>query len=143
MTQKDSLKYFLYADDDSDDRETMIETIASLDPDLEVKGVVNGLAVLQFLNSLQPDAILPCFILLDVNMPQMDGFETLRFLKSSNHFRKIPVIMFSTSQSVSDRTLAETLGAELFITKPFSSKKILEITQEFANFCHEAPVERK
>ena len=136
-------KYFLYADDDHDDRQTVTEMIAQIDPDLKIVGVDNGIGVLNFLNSLKQKDVFPCFILLDINMPLMDGFKTLEFLKSKKSLRSIPVILFTTSSHKRDIELANRLGAEDLITKPFSHQGIEEITRRFANFCHDLPIRRK
>ena len=143
MKQTVPPKYFLYADDDHDDRQIVTEMIAQIDPDLKIVGVENGTGVLNFLHSLKQRDVFPCFILLDINMPLMDGFKTLEILKSKNSLRSIPVILFTTSSHTRDKELAKRLGAEDLITKPFSHQGIEEITRRFANFCHELPVRRK
>lgn len=136
-------KYFIYADDDHDDRETIADMITTIDPALKVVSVDNGRGVLNYLQSLEERDVLPCFILLDINMPGMDGFKTLETLKSNDSFKKIPIILFTTSSQHRDIQLAKHLGAEKLITKPFSLQGINEITQQFANFCHELPIRRK
>lgn len=61
----------------------------------------------------------PSVILLDIDMPGMDGFEVLRALKDSDETLHIPVIMLSSSHSAQDKVTAFDLGAVDFITKPF------------------------
>ena len=142
MKQTAGSKYFIYADDDEDDRNTMIEMIAAIDQDLQVIGVSNGLAVLNCLKQLEPSEVLPCFILLDINMPVLNGFETLELLKLSD-FKEIPVILYSTSHDTREEQSAISMGAENLISKPFSLKGIEEITSQFAGFCHDLPTRRK
>jgi CheY-like chemotaxis protein len=136
-------KYFLYADDDFDDRQTIAEMISKIDHNLKIVVVENGIGVLNYLKSLEQEDVFPCFILLDINMPLMDGFKTLELLKSNHSFKNIPVILFTTSSHSRDIELARRLGAENLITKPFSHDGIEEITRRFASFCHELPVRRK
>ena len=142
MKAKVPTKYFIHADDDSDDRQTVADMIAKIDPVLTVIGVENGIEVLNYLKSLDQEDALPCFILLDINMPAMNGFQTLESLKSKDSFKSIPVILFTTSSHTRDIQLAKRLGAENLITKPFSLQGIGEITKQFADFCHDLPVRR-
>jgi CheY-like chemotaxis protein len=143
MKQSEREKYFIYADDDSDDRHAIIEMISDIDPTLEVVPAQNGIELIKHLQTLEKNDILPCFILLDLNMPVMNGFKTLEFLKSKNSFNSIPVIVFTTSNNPKDASLVQSLGAERFITKPFSFEEIKQITRQFADFCHTVPVRRK
>jgi CheY-like chemotaxis protein len=136
-------KYLLYADDDYDDRQNLTDMIATIDQDLKIVCVENGVQVINYLSSLEEKDVLPCFILLDINMPVMDGFKTLEILKSKSFLRGIPVILFTTSSHGRDKELAKRLGAERLITKPFSQQGIEDITRQFANFCHELPVRTK
>jgi CheY-like chemotaxis protein len=61
---------------------------------------------------------LPHLILLDLNMPRKGGFEALEEIKSSETLRKIPVVIFSTSNAQKDIEKAYDLGASCFISKP-------------------------
>ncbi|MHB8528640.1 MAG: response regulator [Caulobacteraceae bacterium] len=59
-------------------------------------------------------------ILLDINMPRQDGFETLRKIKANKQFKDLPVIMFSASDDETDMAKSMTLGANGYIVKPFT-----------------------
>ena len=69
---------------------------------------------------------LPDLILLDINMPGMDGWETLRILKVDEMTRSIPVAMFSIKLELRDKVQGLKQGALDYITKPFSYDGILE-----------------
>src|SRR5581483_8329567 len=60
----------------------------------------------------------PCFILLDLNMPKMDGRKALLFVKSDPELKNIPVVVLSTSSAEEDIMRSYNLGANSFITKP-------------------------
>lgn len=143
MKENVPAKYLIYADDDHDDQQTVADMIARIDPALTVVAVDNGIGVLSYLDLLEERDVLPCLILLDINMPAMDGFKTLEKLKSKISFRNIPVILFTTSSHPRDIQLAKKLGAENLITKPFSLQGLRDITREFAEFCHQVPTNRK
>jgi CheY-like chemotaxis protein len=89
---------------------------------------------MQYLGRLRPGDKLPSCIVLDMNMPAWDGMRTLRALKEDNHYKNIPVFLFSTSNSPRDAELAHNLGAEAFITKPFGQKELMSVCEEFAEF---------
>ncbi|MBC7722024.1 MAG: response regulator [Pedobacter sp.] len=64
------------------------------------------------------DALLPDLILLDINLPKKNGHEVLRFIKSIDHLKHIPVIMLTTSSSEKDIEMAYNNLANCYITKP-------------------------
>src|SRR5437867_9238529 len=68
----------------------------------------------------------PDLLLLDVNMPRMDGWEVLRLLKADDATSRLPVVMFSVKMEVRDKVHALQEGAYDYITKPFSYDELLE-----------------
>jgi DNA-binding response OmpR family regulator len=73
-----------------------------------------------------PDAPRPQLLLLDLNLPKVDGFEVLRRLRASEKFSAVPVIMISSSDSPGDRSKAAELGAGYF-RKPPSYDEFLKL----------------
>jgi CheY-like chemotaxis protein len=61
---------------------------------------------------------VPGILLLDINMPKMDGLETLKAIRESHEFRHLPVIMLTTSQAEEDRVKSYAFGANAYIVKP-------------------------
>ena len=106
----------LYADDDTDDRAWVAEACKILNCSLNISFVENGRQVLNYLKS-QLNA-LPSLIVLDLNMPEMDGRQTLKYLKSNPFYKEIPVAIVSTSANKIDKDACKRLGASLYITKP-------------------------
>ena len=127
-------RYFLYAEDDVDDQELLTEMVASLDMDVALVICDQGLALMQYLEGLKRGDLLPCCIVLDINMPIWDGLRTLQELKKHAHFKQLPVLMYSTSNSSRDQERAKILGAEGFITKPASYEEMKAIITRFAPF---------
>ncbi len=76
----------------------------------------------------------PDLILLDINMPGMDGFELLRTLKADPELRKIPVIMLTTSSSSDDVRRSYECGAASFITKPGDFKSFSALMEGFSRY---------
>jgi CheY-like chemotaxis protein len=73
---------------------------------------------------------LPAVIILDLNMPQMDGFEFLRRVKAEKRFAAIPVVVLTTSQFERDLTQSYALGASNCLTKPADFEQLVKIAVE-------------
>ena len=103
----------LIAEDERDIRDLIVFTLTY--GKHEVVAVSNGEEVLECTRREQPDLIL-----LDVRMPRMTGYEACRRLKADPTLRHIPVIFLSAKGQEADKEKALTLGADEFMTKPFS-----------------------
>jgi len=68
----------------------------------------------------------PCLMVLDIMMPEMDGFEVLEKIKSKDELQNIKVIIFSAKNKPEDIEKGKQAGAIDYITKPFSTKKLIE-----------------
>jgi CheY-like chemotaxis protein len=119
---------FLLVDDDSDDTELFTEAVEAADSSVLFYSASDGK---EALDKLSAKAILaPDLIFLDINMPEMNGWQFLRKLKGDDDLKDIPVIMYSTSSQATDFKNASANGALCFFTKPNSFlhlKKILEV----------------
>lgn len=113
---------FVLVDDDADDAAIFYEALNQIGSDIKFHTAENGLRLFELLLEYTPDVIF-----LDINMPKMGGWETLRRLKGSSEYNNIPVIMYSTSSAKKDIDLAYSLGAVLFITKPEDFRKLVKI----------------
>ena len=74
----------------------------------------------------------PCVILLDVVMPDRNGFQICRELKSNTQFNGIPVILVTAKDTASDRYWGEQQGADGYVTKPFTREELLRAVRRFA-----------
>ena len=74
----------------------------------------------------------PSVILLDVVMPERNGFQICRELKSSEEFNSIPVILVTSKDSPSDKYWGEQQGADGYVTKPFTREDLLRAVRRFA-----------
>ncbi len=106
----------MIVDDDKDDRFFFRSAIRKNNPSYECIEAENGADALK---QLRETKLLPDFIFLDLNMPKMDGQECLKELKKDETFKKIPVIIYSTSEYKVDITITKQLGADYFLTKLF------------------------
>lgn len=74
----------------------------------------------------------PAVILLDVVMPERNGFQICRELKSNISYEKIPVILVSSRTSTSDRFWGQQQGADAYVAKPFTPEELLDVIRKFA-----------
>lgn len=117
-------KNILLVDDDEDDQYIFLEILAETKLAVKCSTSKNGLEAIEF---LYKSKIPPSIIFLDLNMPLMNGFEFLANLKSVDCFKEIPVVIFTTSDSLHDQNRAIELGANLFITKTCDFKELKAI----------------
>src|SRR5689334_6108257 len=103
-------KIVLCVDDDPDDQILVLETIQQIAPSLRVASAINGLEALQFLKDAKRSNELPCLIILDINMPLMDGKQTLMEIKKNPDFTDVPVVMFTTSTNKMDESFCLNYG---------------------------------
>jgi DNA-binding response OmpR family regulator len=87
----------------------------------EVVAVDGGRAALAHLAASATDLVL-----LDVTMPEIDGFETLRRIREAPATARVPVLMLTAHASAADRSRAQGLGADDFIAKPFDAADVVE-----------------
>jgi CheY-like chemotaxis protein len=117
--------YFLIADDDPDDQFMLQDVITTLY--LEEVGclfVDNGAELIQFLDTMNHR---PNLVILDLNMPQMDGRETLRDLQAKPNLTTIPIVILTTSQVEEDIHYCRQFGAAGYFHKPSSVSELREI----------------
>ena len=83
------------------------------------------------LDYLSHTSTLPRLMLLDINMPAMDGFEVLRRVKEHQQWRQIITVIFTTSMQPHDKMRADELGADSFLTKPMNNDDLRMIVRHF------------
>lgn len=124
----------LYADDDIDDIKFVTDSFAESTQNIELITAYNGLDLLKYLEKLNQLDPNPCLIILDVNMPKLNGKETLLKIRNMERFHNIPVVLFTTSSADFDKSFAKKYGAG-FVTKPLDSIQMKNITDRFIEHC--------
>lgn len=124
----------LYAEDDPDDVLIVKQAFEHFDDTIEVIDRPDGFQALRCLDELNRSDMLPCLIILDMNMPAMNGREALMKIRTSSEFRHIPVVIFTTSSSKMDQDFVAKWDAD-FITKPVLYSDLEMLARKFVERC--------
>jgi CheY-like chemotaxis protein len=124
----------LYVDDDIDDLHLITEAFEKYTDHLTVIHAYNGFEGLMALDRMRKEEALPCLLIIDINMPVMDGKQMLKKLREGSVYQDLPVILFSTSKSQTDGAFAEKYDAE-FISKPGKYTELKDLVEQFVNRC--------
>jgi len=130
-------QFILVAEDDIDDK-CMLQMIFedSGNGDL-LEFVENGLELINVLDNIRQNEdtlVYPRFILLDLNMPKMDGRQALKELRGHSSYKKIPVIIFSTTKNEAEINRCYEQGANSYIVKPHTYTDLMQIMIAVVNY---------
>ena len=123
------IRKFFLADDDQDDTDLFEEALRNIGRHIEFYNAQNGKELLQQLSTAQ---ISPEIIFLDINMPELDGWESLKSIQQDDRLKAIPVIMYSTSAAKIDGNKAIKAGAVCYLEKPNSFNKLQDFLQQIS-----------
>ena len=122
-------------DDDEDDIDLISQAFKECSLDVRVFSPADSSQLIPSLEKTYAKD-LPQVILLDINMPIVSGIELLEGIRSDMRFKHIPVVMFTTSTSRTDKMQSLQLGANCFLTKPGTYQKMVKICSSLATiFC--------
>lgn len=109
--------------DDSNTIRRTAETILSK-VGCEVVTAVDGFDSLAKIVDVVPDVIF-----VDIMMPRLDGYQTCALIKNNNEFKHTPVIMLSSKDGLFDKAKGRIVGADEYLTKPFSKNELFEVLE--------------
>jgi len=121
-------------DDDKEDQLILTEYFKDVGIGDRVMFFDNGEVTINFLEENKADLSLPALIVLDLNMPVLNGTQTLLYLKRDARYRHIPVIIFSTSENEDERRKCLAFGAVDYLVKPMSYDEGEAIVRRFASY---------
>ncbi len=132
----------LIADDDIDDCQMIREALIESRLLNQLHFVQDGEELMNYLRHEgkfedRNNFPLPGLILLDLNMPRMDGREALKAIKSDATLRQIPVVVLTTSQAEEDVFRTYNLGVNSFITKPVAFEALVQIMRDLGRYWFE------
>ena len=112
-----------------DDSKTILRSAKTLLNKLgcDVLTAADGYEALAKITVYKPDIIL-----VDIMMPRLDGYQTCDLIKNNSFFKSTPVIMLSSKDSIFDRARGCIVGAEKYLTKPFSKDDLMSVISTYA-----------
>ena len=122
----------LLIEDNEGDAELILEAFSSSSNSLNISVIDNGEDALLSLKC--KEGILPDLILLDINLPKVDGREVLHFVKNDDELKKIPVVMLSTSSLQKDIDYSYSNDANCYIVKPGNLNDFINIIKSIEKF---------
>ena len=127
-------KLIMFGEDDLDEEDFLNEIFFSLDPSKTLVFISNGRKLIADLEQMS-DHELPCLIVLDYNMPELNGAEILNILKQNSRYDDIPKIVWSTSGSEVYKIKCLESGALDYLIKPSKIKELEDIARNLLSFC--------
>ena len=126
----------LLVEDDPDDVLLITDALKSTSSGLTIINKKNGLEALNYLNERKSGSdLLPCLIIMDINMPVLNGKQLLAILKNEDDFKCIPLIVFTTSSTDGDKEFCNRFDVPM-VTKPNGMDAFNLTVQKFLDHCH-------
>lgn len=127
--------HILHADDDEEDRWIFQDGLTENDPAICLTQFEDGLYLLAYLGTLQPDPNTQYAIVCDMQMPNVNGLDVLSRIKQLPVWTKVPFIIFSTSSLTGDIQKCMDSGASAFYSKPNTFPENLRVINEIMLYC--------
>jgi two-component system response regulator len=126
----------LLVEDDPGDIDLIEEALEDAKLQINLNSVRDGVEALAYLRreGKYTQAISPDLILLDLNLPRRDGREVLQDIKGDNYFKRIPVVVLTTSDAEDDILKSYNLGANCYVSKPLGMQDFIKIVESIENF---------
>jgi CheY-like chemotaxis protein len=124
----------LIGEDDMDDQEILTEIFGEINKSFELKFLNSGRQLIKYLDELSQDD-LPCLILLDYNMPELNGEEILKRINTNPRFVNIPKVVWSTSNASEYRERCIRAGAITYLVKPSTIQSLKESVSFLLSLC--------
>ncbi|HWD93569.1 MAG TPA: response regulator [Verrucomicrobiae bacterium] len=132
------LKRILLAEDNQNDVELTLAALDEYNLANEVVVVRDGVEAMDYVNQRGKFAGhangVPAVILLDLKMPRMDGLETLKQLRGDARFKRVPVVMITSSREEQDLVRSYELGVNAYVVKPVDFQKFVECIKQIGFF---------
>lgn len=128
----------LYAEDNENDIQLTLSAFKTCGLTNQIVVVRNGNEAIEYLTYKGPwqsrDKVNPVLVLLDIKMPELDGIQTLKIIKSDKELKIIPVVMMTSSNMESDLMESYQLGANAYIVKPVDFNEFIKTVNQIGVF---------
>jgi CheY-like chemotaxis protein len=124
----------LCVDDDSDDLELLHQALMSVSDKYTILEAHDGTEAMNTLQEMMSHDEIPCLIVLDINMPRMNGRDAFIAIRKEEALKDVPIVIFSTSSSPLDKTFFTHKNAEYFI-KPINYVELAKVAAKMLRYC--------
>lgn len=123
----------LLAEDDIDDQELLTDAFSEIDPSVNLIAFSTGKKFLSYLRNLA-DTDIPAMIILDYNIPEINGAEILKILEENSRYNTVVKLVWSTSNSPMYENSCLALGAKAYLVKPSNITALTELAKKILSF---------
>lgn len=128
-------RIILHVDDDPDDRFLVSSVLHNIDPSIKVLEAENGLKAIELLRKAKIAGELPCLVILDYNMPLMNGMETYKEIRKHPELASLPVVLLTTFSNRWEDDYWENENVVIF-TKPATFNELTTSLKKILSYCH-------
>ncbi len=125
-------RFMVLVEDNPLDQKLMLRALKRAGIVSRIVVLADGLAAVDFL--LDPRNGTPAVVLLDINLPRLDGLEVVKRLRADERTRLVPVVMLTTSDEASDLERSYAFGANSFVRKPVDSEEFDEVVRQLSAY---------
>ena len=126
------VKIFL-AEDDLDDQELLAEAFHNIDPSIQLESFTTGRKFLVHMDGL-PDDEIPDMVIVDYNIPEINGADVLKHLEEQPRYQKIVKLVWSTSDAPLYEDASLAMGATAYLVKPTNIEALQEIAKKMLTY---------
>jgi CheY-like chemotaxis protein len=136
MLEDNMNRTVLLVEDSPGDVRLTKEAFRDADPEIDLRVVVDGVEAMTYLKreGVHVNAPRPDFILLDLNLPKMDGREVLAHIKEDDNLRTIPTVILTTSDAEADIVTSYKLQANCYLSKPVQLEEFESLVRSINDF---------
>ena len=127
-------KTILYVDDDADDRDLLGEIMETITPAVKIIFAENGLKALKLLEGIKNEKFRPSLIVLDLNMPYLNGIQTFERIKADIELKSIPIVILTSGENPADISFFSLQGIPYF-TKPVKFSDMESLARKLTSHC--------
>jgi CheY-like chemotaxis protein len=132
-----SYNQIIVVDDDVEDQIILLEYFKETGTEKFVKFLSNGKEAIKYLEKVADNNSLPHLIVLDLNMPILNGTQTLIQVKRDMRYKDIPIIIFSTSENESEKRKCLSMGALEYLVKPTTYDEGVKMIEKFNSYINQ------
>ena len=136
MKEINSFRPFLLVEDNPMDVDMTIEGFKDINLKNPIEVCRDGEEAINYINSHRDNTLIefPCLVLLDLRLPKIDGLDVLKTIRNDEVWKKIPVIVLTTSSGNTDIDKAYDIGANAYLLKPVDNEAFVDVAKNIKDF---------